>query len=228
MPAQRVVMVTRRLSPRQAQGVLESGKFTCALRLCAPFSPTLTPVRCKAFPLFNPTATFHRHLELFAACEYRPTTYHPLVQAWLTEQGSISASSAILTSSSPSASSSADAKLPIPVDICFPRFSSPITQVPSTSMPSIAPQNMNLKSGFHAHSEGMPCECGGLLTSQLSISAPPAAVRSTPSSIVAPPMTVGGLSPPRSSSSSPPGYSRGRSPNRVPLDCHNRRGPISV
>ena len=213
-------MVTRRLSPRQAQGVLESGKFTCGLGLCALFKPTLTSVRCEAFPLFNPTTTFHRHLELFAACECRPTICHPLVQAWLNEQGSTSARSA-----TPSTSSSADAIPPVPVDTCFPTFSSPITQMQSTSTPS---RNLNLKSNFdsfHAHSEGMPC--GGLLASQLSIPASSAAVRSTSPSIVAPSMTVGGLSPPQSSTSSPPGYSRSRSPNRVSLDCH-RRGPISV
>lgn len=222
MPAQRVVMVTRRLSPRQAQGVLESGKFTCGLGLCALFKPTLTSVRCEAFPLFNPTTTFHRHLELFAACEYRPTICHPLVQAWLNEQGSTSARSATSSSSPPSTSSSADAIPPVPVDTCFPTFSSPITQVQSTSTPS---RNLNLKSNFdnfHAHSEGI-----GLLASQLSIPASSAAVRSTSPSIIAPSMTVGGLSPPRSSTSSPPGYSRSRSPNRISLDCH-RRGPISV
>lgn len=54
-------MLTRRVSPRQALGLLES-----------------------ALPLYNPTDTFYRHLDLFAACNYVPTPNNPLVQAWIT------------------------------------------------------------------------------------------------------------------------------------------------
>jgi dual specificity phosphatase 12 len=39
-----------------------------------------------ALPLFNPTRTFLRHLELFEACNYAPTASHPLVQTWCTEE----------------------------------------------------------------------------------------------------------------------------------------------
>jgi dual specificity phosphatase 12 len=39
-----------------------------------------------ALPLYNPTAVFYRHLELFAACNCRPTVDHPIVHAWLAEQ----------------------------------------------------------------------------------------------------------------------------------------------
>ncbi|KAL4063479.1 hypothetical protein V8B97DRAFT_2026422 [Scleroderma yunnanense] len=208
------LMVTQKLSPRQAQGILES-----------------------ALPLYNPTATFHRHLELFAACEYKPSSSHPLVQAWLTEQASVCASSATCSSSPLSTfqrqpSSSADVEPPVPIDICSPTFSQPIAPVPSTtSMPSGASQRSNLKSNFqtfHAHSEGITT-CGGLLTSQSSMSASMATICSTSPSIVAPPITVGGLSPPRSSS--PPGYSHStHSPNSTgaPRLDYRRRGTISV
>ncbi|KAI5983142.1 hypothetical protein EDD15DRAFT_1921630 [Pisolithus albus] len=62
------LMTTRKLTPRQAHGVLES-----------------------ALPLYNPTSTFYCHLDLFAACEYAPTKDHPLVRAWLAgrQQGSV-------------------------------------------------------------------------------------------------------------------------------------------
>lgn len=62
------LMTTRKLTPRQAHGVLKS-----------------------ALPLYNPTSTFYCHLDLFAACEYAPTKDHPLVRAWLAErqQGSV-------------------------------------------------------------------------------------------------------------------------------------------
>ncbi|GLB34384.1 putative dual specificity phosphatase, catalytic domain [Lyophyllum shimeji] len=36
-----------------------------------------------ALPLFNPTKSFSRHLELFEACKYRPTSDHPLVKEWV-------------------------------------------------------------------------------------------------------------------------------------------------
>ncbi|RDB20040.1 hypothetical protein Hypma_013100 [Hypsizygus marmoreus] len=36
-----------------------------------------------ALPLFNPTHVFSRHLELFEACHYRPTSEHPLVKDWV-------------------------------------------------------------------------------------------------------------------------------------------------
>ena len=39
-----------------------------------------------ALPLYNPTTIFYRHLELFAACNCRPTVDHPIVHAWLAEQ----------------------------------------------------------------------------------------------------------------------------------------------
>ncbi|KDQ29856.1 hypothetical protein PLEOSDRAFT_1096743 [Pleurotus ostreatus PC15] len=35
-----------------------------------------------SLPLFNPTANFSKHLELFNACRYHPTAEHPLVRAW--------------------------------------------------------------------------------------------------------------------------------------------------
>ncbi|KAL0577895.1 hypothetical protein V5O48_004090 [Marasmius crinis-equi] len=35
-----------------------------------------------ALPLFNRTSNFTRHLELFDACGYAPTSNHPLVQEW--------------------------------------------------------------------------------------------------------------------------------------------------
>ncbi|KAI5987750.1 hypothetical protein F5J12DRAFT_553926 [Pisolithus orientalis] len=57
------LMTTRKLTPRQAHGVLES-----------------------ALPLYNPTSTFYRHLDLFAACEYAPTQNHPLVRAWIADR----------------------------------------------------------------------------------------------------------------------------------------------
>ncbi|KAI6101715.1 hypothetical protein EV401DRAFT_788051 [Pisolithus croceorrhizus] len=57
------LMTIRKLTPRQAHGVLES-----------------------ALPLYNPTSTFYCHLDLFAACEYAPTQDHPLVRAWLAER----------------------------------------------------------------------------------------------------------------------------------------------
>ncbi|KAH7887238.1 protein-tyrosine phosphatase-like protein [Phlebopus sp. FC_14] len=59
------LMFARRVSPRQAYGILEA-----------------------ALPLYNPTSNFYRHLELFAACNYFPTIDHPVVQAWRAEQGS--------------------------------------------------------------------------------------------------------------------------------------------
>ncbi|KAG9317910.1 protein-tyrosine phosphatase-like protein [Chiua virens] len=57
------LMVSRKLSPRQAYAVLEA-----------------------ALPLYNPTPVFYRHLELFAACNLCPTCDHPIVHAWLAEQ----------------------------------------------------------------------------------------------------------------------------------------------
>ncbi|KAF8076945.1 protein-tyrosine phosphatase-like protein [Lyophyllum atratum] len=36
-----------------------------------------------ALPLFNPTISFSRHLELFAACQYHPTSENPLVKEWV-------------------------------------------------------------------------------------------------------------------------------------------------
>ena len=39
-----------------------------------------------ALPLYNPTTIFYRHLELFAACNCRPTVDHPTIHAWLAEQ----------------------------------------------------------------------------------------------------------------------------------------------
>lgn len=36
-----------------------------------------------ALPLFNPTKSFSRHLELFEACRYHPTPDHPLVKDWV-------------------------------------------------------------------------------------------------------------------------------------------------
>ena len=39
-----------------------------------------------ALPLYNPTTIFYRHLELFAACNCRPTVDHPIVHAWQAEQ----------------------------------------------------------------------------------------------------------------------------------------------
>ncbi|KAG8219090.1 protein-tyrosine phosphatase-like protein [Butyriboletus roseoflavus] len=39
-----------------------------------------------ALPLYNATSVFYRHLELFAACNCRPTVDHPIVLAWLAEQ----------------------------------------------------------------------------------------------------------------------------------------------
>ncbi|KAG6830426.1 hypothetical protein H0H87_008174 [Tephrocybe sp. NHM501043] len=33
-------------------------------------------------PLFNPTKSFSRHLELFEACQYNPTLDDPRVQDW--------------------------------------------------------------------------------------------------------------------------------------------------
>ncbi|KAF9226971.1 phosphatases II [Gyrodon lividus] len=57
------LMASRRVSPRQAYGILEA-----------------------ALPLYNPTSIFYRHLDLFAACGYNPTICHPVVQAWLAEQ----------------------------------------------------------------------------------------------------------------------------------------------
>ncbi|KAG1807312.1 protein-tyrosine phosphatase-like protein [Suillus subaureus] len=53
-------MFSRHVSPRQALVLLES-----------------------ELPLYNPTDTFYRHLDLFAACNYVPTPNNPLVQAWI-------------------------------------------------------------------------------------------------------------------------------------------------
>ncbi|KAJ8517744.1 hypothetical protein ONZ45_g5119 [Pleurotus djamor] len=41
-----------------------------------------------ALPLFNPTARFSRHLDLFHACKYHPTTDHPLVKEWVSSNRS--------------------------------------------------------------------------------------------------------------------------------------------
>ncbi|KAF8998778.1 hypothetical protein BDQ17DRAFT_1361597 [Cyathus striatus] len=41
----------------------------------------------QALPLFNPTSTFHRTLELFQLTSHNPTPTHPLVRAWLAEEG---------------------------------------------------------------------------------------------------------------------------------------------
>jgi dual specificity phosphatase 12 len=57
------LMASRNISPRRATSILEA-----------------------ALPLYNPTAVFYRHLELFAACNCRPTVDHPIVHAWLAEQ----------------------------------------------------------------------------------------------------------------------------------------------
>ncbi|KAF8998776.1 hypothetical protein BDQ17DRAFT_1361590, partial [Cyathus striatus] len=40
-----------------------------------------------ALPLFNPTSNFHRTLELFQLTSHNPTPTHPLVRAWLAEEG---------------------------------------------------------------------------------------------------------------------------------------------
>ncbi|KAH7922579.1 phosphatases II [Leucogyrophana mollusca] len=56
------LMSTRKISPRKAFSVLES-----------------------ALPLYNPTANFYRHLEVYEACGYAPTPTHPVVRAWLAE-----------------------------------------------------------------------------------------------------------------------------------------------
>jgi len=58
------LMSSRRISPSQATSVLEN-----------------------ALPLFNRTRNFSKHLELFAACSYRPTSDHPAVKAYLKETG---------------------------------------------------------------------------------------------------------------------------------------------
>ncbi|KAH0840359.1 protein-tyrosine phosphatase-like protein [Lanmaoa asiatica] len=57
------LMISRNMYPRQAYAILEA-----------------------ALPLYNPTSVFYRHLEIFAACKYRPTIDHPIVHAWLAEQ----------------------------------------------------------------------------------------------------------------------------------------------
>ncbi|THV08026.1 phosphatases II [Dendrothele bispora CBS 962.96] len=41
----------------------------------------------KALPLFHRTANFNRHLELFDACEFAPTSDHPLVRDWVSKCG---------------------------------------------------------------------------------------------------------------------------------------------
>ncbi|KAI0053766.1 phosphatases II [Auriscalpium vulgare] len=51
-----------------------------------------------ALPLFNLTENFAKHLEIFAACNGSPTLEHPLVQAWLSQDG---ASSRLASMSSP-------------------------------------------------------------------------------------------------------------------------------
>ncbi|THH10128.1 hypothetical protein EW145_g1543 [Phellinidium pouzarii] len=68
---------------------------TTESRACAIFcaylmsSRGMTPLQAyslleEALPLFNPTKSFLKQLELFHACEYNPTPEHPLVRAWLT------------------------------------------------------------------------------------------------------------------------------------------------
>ena len=69
----RAVMFTWRLFPQQAQRELESGELTCK-QLC------FTDLTLFYSEAFNPTAPFRWHLELSAACEYRPTICHPLVR----------------------------------------------------------------------------------------------------------------------------------------------------
>ncbi|KAG6908359.1 hypothetical protein DXG01_005177 [Tephrocybe rancida] len=41
-----------------------------------------------ALPLFNPTKSFSRHLELFEACQYHPSLDSPLVQDWVASETS--------------------------------------------------------------------------------------------------------------------------------------------
>lgn len=63
---------------------------TACIVVCAflMFSQELSPDAAlalleDALPLFNPTASFSRHLELFAACNYHPTSDNPLVEEWV-------------------------------------------------------------------------------------------------------------------------------------------------
>jgi len=52
----------------------------------------------EALPLFDPTAPFHKHLELFEACKYNPTPSHPVIKTWVAEVSGSHASSPISTS----------------------------------------------------------------------------------------------------------------------------------
>lgn len=74
------VMVSRNISPRQAYVILEAGTSEALL--------TTPSFQCfhAALPLYNPTSVFYRHLELFSACNCRPTVDHPIILAWLAEQ----------------------------------------------------------------------------------------------------------------------------------------------
>ena len=47
--------------------------------------PEALSILQKNMALFDPSPNFFRHLDLFAACGYHPTTKHPLVQAWIAE-----------------------------------------------------------------------------------------------------------------------------------------------
>jgi len=52
-----------------------------------------------ALPLFTPTANLTRHLELFTACNFAPTSDHPAVQEWIGERGpthSVNATAALI------------------------------------------------------------------------------------------------------------------------------------
>ncbi|KAF5372859.1 hypothetical protein D9758_001751 [Tetrapyrgos nigripes] len=44
----------------------------------------------KALPLFHRTANFSRHLELFGACGFAPSSDHPLVKEWVGESSPLS------------------------------------------------------------------------------------------------------------------------------------------
>jgi dual specificity phosphatase 12 len=55
-----------------------------SFKASALFYYTCSYMHTPALPLYNPTDTFYRHLDLFAACNYAPTPNNPLVQAWIT------------------------------------------------------------------------------------------------------------------------------------------------
>ncbi|KAF8629543.1 hypothetical protein AX15_003394 [Amanita polypyramis BW_CC] len=101
------LMEMKNMSPKEASGVLED-----------------------ALPLFNFTRNFSRHLELFAACGYKPTREHYLVQNWNVSQD-------VYESYAPPISTVLSQDIyTCPSSCCSSTVSSPSPSTPSSSVSS--------------------------------------------------------------------------------------------